>query len=87
MAIAALGDRDASFLTHREIVEPLACTLYGEERTVVPVPGTRLAVLCGAAPFPGFHFCGYGLAAAAAERLEAAGLVEAASGAAASRPS
>ncbi len=39
-------------------VVPLACSLYGERRTVVPVPGTRLARACGSAPFEGFHYCG-----------------------------
>ena len=45
------------------IVAALACSLVGETRTVVPVPGTLLAALCGNAPFAGFHFCSYGLAA------------------------
>jgi CTP synthase (UTP-ammonia lyase) len=55
-------------------VAPLACTLYGEERTVTCVPGTRLAAILGAAPFAGFHFCGYGLAPSAAQVLERAGV-------------
>jgi CTP synthase (UTP-ammonia lyase) len=45
------------------IVGALACSLVGQERTVVPVPGTRLAAICGSEPFAGFHFCNYGLAA------------------------
>jgi CTP synthase (UTP-ammonia lyase) len=60
------------------VAAPLACSLYGEERTVVPVPGTRLAAICGAEPFTGFHFCGYGIAPGIEERLEEAGLVIAA---------
>jgi CTP synthase (UTP-ammonia lyase) len=44
------------------VVRPLSCTLYGERRLVVPVPGTRLARICGEEPFEGFHWCGYGLA-------------------------
>ena len=28
------------------------------------VPGTRLAAVCGTAPFAGFHYCRYGLARA-----------------------
>jgi CTP synthase (UTP-ammonia lyase) len=44
------------------VVRPLSCTLYGERRLVVPVPGTRLAAICGEEPFQGFHWCGYGLA-------------------------
>ena len=50
-------DPDSSHI----VVAPLACALYGEERPVTPVPGTRLAAICGSAPFAGFHFCGYGL--------------------------
>jgi CTP synthase (UTP-ammonia lyase) len=45
------------------VVGALACSLVGEVRTVTPVPGTRLAAICGSEPFPGFHFCNYGLAA------------------------
>ena len=45
------------------VVGALACSLVGEERTVTPVPGTRLAAICGEEPFTGFHFCNYGLAA------------------------
>jgi CTP synthase (UTP-ammonia lyase) len=44
------------------VVQPLSCSLYGERRLVTPVPGTRLARLCGDEPFEGFHWCGYGLA-------------------------
>jgi CTP synthase (UTP-ammonia lyase) len=51
------------------VVAPLACSLVGEERTIRTVPGTRLADICGAEPFAGFHFCDYGLAPGVAERL------------------
>ena len=56
-------------------IAPLACSLYGERRTVTPVAGTRLAAICGDAPFEGFHWCGYGLADHAAEVLQANGVV------------
>lgn len=62
------------------VVAPLACSLIGEEREVTCVPGTRLAAICGTAPFTGFHYCGYGLADAYVERLEAAGVVVSAHG-------
>ncbi len=51
------------------IVEPLACSLVGEERTIRTVAGTRLAAICGAEPFTGFHYCNYGLTPGAAERM------------------
>jgi CTP synthase (UTP-ammonia lyase) len=57
------------------VVAPLTCALYGEWRTVVPVPDTALAAICGAAPFDGYHFCGYGLADAFAGPLADAGVV------------
>ena len=56
------------------VVAPLACSLIGEEREVTCVPGTRLAAICGTAPFTGFHWCNYGLGPAYAARLEAAGV-------------
>jgi CTP synthase (UTP-ammonia lyase) len=57
------------------VVVPLACSLEGEEREVTPVPGTRLAAICGSAPFTGFHWCNYGLSDAYVERLADAGVV------------
>jgi len=61
------------------VIVPLACSLYGEWRTVRPLAGTRLASICGAEPFEGFHFCGYGLAEPYATKLAAAGVILAAS--------
>lgn len=57
------------------VIAPLACSLVGQVRTVRAVPGTRLAAIVGTAPFPGTHFCSFGLAPAFLARLEAAGLV------------
>jgi CTP synthase (UTP-ammonia lyase) len=57
------------------VVAPLACTLYGEVRSVLPVTGTRLAAICGAEPFDGFHWCGFGLNARYVETLQAGGVV------------
>lgn len=70
-AAHAETDPDADEL----VVAPLQCSLYGERRLVTPVAGTRLARICGEAPFEGFHFCGYGLADGVADRLEAGGVV------------
>lgn len=56
------------------VVGALACSLHGEWREVTPVPGTRLAEICGTAPFAGFHWCGYGLDAAVERRLQDAGV-------------
>jgi CTP synthase (UTP-ammonia lyase) len=61
------------------VIVPMACSLYGERRTVWPVAGTRLASICGSEPFEGFHFCGYGLAKEQAETLAAAGVILSAS--------
>jgi len=56
------------------VIAPLQCSLYGETRTVTPVPGTRLAQLTGTEPFEGFHYCGYGLSDSAERALRAAGV-------------
>ena len=57
------------------VVGMLGCSLVSARRVVTPVPGTRLAALCGTDPFPGFHWCNYGLKDAWVEQLRAAGLV------------
>jgi CTP synthase (UTP-ammonia lyase) len=56
------------------VVERLSCSLYGEERTVHPVAGTRLAAICGEQPFTGFHWCGFGVADRYVDALERAGV-------------
>jgi CTP synthase (UTP-ammonia lyase) len=60
------------------VVAPLACSLVGQEREVTCVPGTRLAEICGTAPFKGFHWCSYGLAERFVDRLVEVGVVIAA---------
>jgi CTP synthase (UTP-ammonia lyase) len=57
------------------VVGMLGCSLVSARREVTPVPGTRLAALCGTAPFTGFHWCNYGLKDAWVDELRAAGLV------------
>jgi CTP synthase (UTP-ammonia lyase) len=57
------------------VVAALECRLVGEVRQVTCVPGTRMAGICGVEPFPGFHYCGYGVNPARQGDLEAAGLV------------
>lgn len=55
-------------------VTPLACSLYGEERVVSPVDGSRFAGW-EPAPFTGMHYCSFAPSADAVARLEAAGVV------------
>ncbi len=57
------------------VISRLACSLYGEVRTVTPVPGTRFAEICGVEPFEGYHYCGYGLDPAYVAPLLRAGVV------------
>lgn len=57
------------------VIGRLSCSLAGEEREVRSAPGTRLAAICGEAPFTGFHWCNYGVSDQWVERLEDAGLV------------
>jgi CTP synthase (UTP-ammonia lyase) len=62
------------------VIAPLACSLYGEEREVRPVAGTRLAAICGDEPFLGFHFCGLGVAERYVPAIQRAGAVVSAVG-------
>jgi CTP synthase (UTP-ammonia lyase) len=57
------------------VVARLSCSLVGEERQVTAVAGTRIAELCGTAPFTGFHWCNYGLAPEREAALVGAGMV------------
>ena len=56
------------------VVSALACSLYGEERVVTPVAGTRFDDWVDG-PFTGMHFCNYAPTAEVVERLERAGVV------------
>jgi len=75
---SVLGER----ATHAEadgefddnVVTALACSLYGEERLVTPVPGTRFASWVGD-PFVGMHFCNFAPTPEAVQRLVASGVV------------
>jgi CTP synthase (UTP-ammonia lyase) len=73
--IAGAGHEESDPGAAAPVVSRLACTLYGEVRTVTPVPGTRFAEICGLESFEGFHWCGYGLDARYVEPLERAGVV------------
>ncbi|MER7557189.1 CTP synthase [Nocardioides sp. NPDC126508] len=55
-------------------VAALACSLYGEERLVTPVAGTRFAEW-QPEPFVGMHFCNYAPTADAVAALEKIGVV------------
>ena len=73
--IVAAGHAESEPGSETLVIDALACSLVGEERTVIPIPDTRLASLCGTEPFSGFHWCGYGLSGGYVDRLVGAGLV------------
>ena len=56
------------------VVAALACSLYGEERLVTPVAGSRFAGWVPE-PFVGMHFCSYAPTPAVVSRLERIGVV------------
>lgn len=60
-------------------VVPLACSLYGKEGRVTPVPGSRFAEWVPV-PFQGMHFCNYAPSAESVALLERAGVVVGATG-------
>jgi CTP synthase (UTP-ammonia lyase) len=78
LGLAGAGHAESDPDAGQHVIVALQCALYGERRTVTPVPGTRLASICGQAPFEGFHYCGYGLDEHFASRLQDAGVVIAA---------
>jgi len=55
-------------------VVALSCSLYGEERVVTPIKGSRFATWVSE-PFVGMHFCNYAPSAATVTLLEEAGVV------------
>lgn len=57
------------------VVAALGCALPGVYRPVDPVPGTRIAALCGSARFDAFHWCGYGVNEKYVAALEEAGVL------------
>lgn len=57
------------------LIVPLACSLLGEEQTVMIAPGSRAAEIMGPGPSAERFFCRYGLSPSYVDRLEAAGLV------------
>ncbi len=72
------GHAETALDSQELVVEKLACSLVAQERQVTAVAGTHMHELMGSAPFPGFHWCNYGLAPAYANRLVEHGLVIAA---------
>ena len=70
LGLAGAGHAESDPDASQHVIVALQCTLYGERRTVTPVPGTRLASICGETPFDGFHYCGYGLDEHFASRLQ-----------------
>ena len=78
--VAGAAHADSSPDAEDLVVAPLACSLYGEEREVRPVAGSRLAAICGDEAFAGFHFCGLGLAERYVRAIERAGAVVSAHG-------
>jgi hypothetical protein len=60
-------------------VVPLACSLYGVESTVTPVPGSRFAEWVRE-PFVGMHYCNYAASAETVAALQHAGVVVGATG-------
>jgi CTP synthase (UTP-ammonia lyase) len=56
------------------VVTALACSLFGEERLVTPIAGTRFAGIAPS-PFTGMHFCNYAPTPEIVADLEASGVV------------
>jgi CTP synthase (UTP-ammonia lyase) len=57
------------------VIRVLTCSLYGQERVVRPVPGTRFARLVCDRALVGMHYCNYGPGATELERLVEGGMI------------
>jgi CTP synthase (UTP-ammonia lyase) len=75
LGLAEAGHAESDPDADQHVIVALQCALYGERRTVTPVPDTRLASICGETPFEGFHYCGYGLDERFASKLQDVGVV------------
>lgn len=71
---AAATHEEAAGASADNAVAALACSLYGEERLVNPLAGSRFATWVEE-PFVGMHFCNYAPTPAAVARLVEAGVV------------
>ncbi len=56
------------------VIHPLTCSLYGEEREIIPIRGTRFSSLVSNNPFTGMHYCRYAPRAQEIESLTKAGM-------------
>jgi CTP synthase (UTP-ammonia lyase) len=59
----------------QQLIVPLACSLLGEEGTIIVSPGTKAALAMGAGPATERYFCRYGLNNSYLEVLQSHGLV------------
>jgi CTP synthase (UTP-ammonia lyase) len=75
MGLVKAGHAETAGADDEVVIDKLACSLYGEERMVSTVQGTRLRHICGPDPFVGFHFCGFGVVDNYVHELSAHGLV------------
>jgi CTP synthase (UTP-ammonia lyase) len=75
LGLPGAGHAESNADDGQHVIVALQCALYGERWTVTPVPGTRLASICGETPFEGFHYCGYGLDEHFDSKLQDAGVV------------
>ena len=75
LAASQASHAESDGVADSNVIVPLACSLYGEERLVHPVAGTRFAELMGNRSFVGMHYCNYAPSAEHVERLVAAGMI------------
>ena len=74
LGIAEASHAETDGVSSTNVVAPMACSVFGEEREVRPVRGTRFAEIVSA-PFTGMHYCNYAPSAEALRLLVDAGWV------------
>lgn len=71
----AASHAESDGIDHKNVVHPLACGLFGEERVIRPITGTRFSRLVNDEPFVGMHYCNYGPGPEEIRRLVEGGMV------------
>lgn len=74
LGVTGASHAEADGPDRSNVVTALSCSLFGEEREVRPVPGTRFAEIVPE-PFVGMHYCNCAPSSAALADLVAAGFV------------
>ncbi|MGN6167794.1 MAG: glutamine amidotransferase-related protein [Solirubrobacteraceae bacterium] len=73
--VPSASHAESDGIDDKNVVRALACSLYGEQRVIRPISGTRFSRLVNDKPFVGMHYCNYGPGSEELRRLVEGGMV------------